>query len=70
MLCFPSGPLAIGVPGELRGYWAAHQRFGVLPWKDLVEPSLELCRTGYNMSKALWEGVTGATIIKDNPHFK
>lgn len=46
-----TGPLAIGVPGQLRGYWAAYKRFGKLPWKDLVEPAIELCENGYQMSK-------------------
>ena len=30
------GATAIGVPGELMGFWVAHQRFGALPWKSLV----------------------------------
>ncbi|KAL0272097.1 UNVERIFIED_CONTAM: hypothetical protein PYX00_005195 [Menopon gallinae] len=45
------GPLAVGVPGELAGYWAAHQRFGRLPWAKLIEPSLRICADGYNMSQ-------------------
>lgn len=45
------GPLAAGVPGELAGYWAAHQRFGRLPWTKLIEPSLRICADGYNMSQ-------------------
>ncbi|KAF5277188.1 hypothetical protein FQR65_LT03894 [Abscondita terminalis] len=43
---------AVGVPGELRGYWTAHQRFGKLPWKEIVEPSIELCESGYNITFA------------------
>uniref|UniRef100_A0A1B6C3P5 Gamma-glutamyltransferase n=1 Tax=Clastoptera arizonana TaxID=38151 RepID=A0A1B6C3P5_9HEMI len=46
-----AGALASGVPGELRGYWEAHKRFGKLPWKDILEPTLEICRDGYHMTK-------------------
>ncbi|MEM9450829.1 MAG: gamma-glutamyltransferase [Cyanobacteria bacterium P01_E01_bin.6] len=36
------GHLAAGIPGSVAGLWEAHQRFGSLPWKDLVEPSVAL----------------------------
>jgi len=38
------GHLASGVPGTVMGLWEAHQRFGLLPWADLVEPSVALAR--------------------------
>ena len=27
---------AIGVPGTVHGFWSVHQRFGSLPWADLL----------------------------------
>lgn len=38
------GHLASGVPGSVSGLWQAHQRFGVLPWADVVQPAIELAR--------------------------
>lgn len=42
-----TGALAIAVPGELKGYWEMHQKYGKLPWAALVEPTIELCRRGH-----------------------
>nr|XP_012142275.1 PREDICTED: gamma-glutamyltranspeptidase 1-like isoform X1 [Megachile rotundata] len=50
------GPLAIAVPGEVAGYWEAHQRFGKLPWADLFRPTIELCEEGYNLTKVQHDG--------------
>ncbi|NJD17976.1 MAG: gamma-glutamyltransferase [Gemmatimonadetes bacterium] len=36
------GHLAAGVPGSVMGMWEAHQRFGTLPWADLVAPAAAL----------------------------
>ncbi|KAH0810404.1 hypothetical protein GEV33_012386 [Tenebrio molitor] len=60
-----NGPLAIAVPGELRGYHAAHQRFGKLEWAKLIEPSIKLCEKGYQMSKHQYDSLTKATILND-----
>uniref|UniRef100_T1JME8 Uncharacterized protein n=1 Tax=Strigamia maritima TaxID=126957 RepID=T1JME8_STRMM len=48
-----SGGLAVAVPGELRGYWEAHTRYGILPWSDLVEPAIKMCREGITISRHL-----------------
>ncbi len=40
------GHLASGVPGTVMGMWRAHERFGTLPWADLVQPAIELAE-GY-----------------------
>ncbi|XP_057321859.1 scoloptoxin SSD14-like isoform X2 [Microplitis mediator] len=49
-----TGPLAVAVPGEIAGYWAAHQRFGKLPWADLFTDAIELCEKGWTLSQAQW----------------
>jgi gamma-glutamyltranspeptidase / glutathione hydrolase len=36
------GHLASGVPGSVAGMWAAHQKFGSLPWVELVQPAVNL----------------------------
>jgi len=41
------GGLAIGVPGTIAGLAAIHKKFGTLPWKDLVQPAVDLALNGY-----------------------
>ena len=36
------GHLAAGVPGSVHGLWAAHERFGGLPWAEVVQPAIDL----------------------------
>jgi gamma-glutamyltranspeptidase/glutathione hydrolase len=35
------GHLASGVPGTVAGMWAAHRRYGVLDWADLLQPAID-----------------------------
>jgi gamma-glutamyltranspeptidase/glutathione hydrolase len=42
-----SGYLAPGVPGTVRGLALAHQRYGKLEWKALVEPAAALAEDGF-----------------------
>ncbi|CAI4225030.1 unnamed protein product [Auanema sp. JU1783] len=46
---------AAAVPGELAGYWYTFTRFGSgkVQWKDLIEPSIRLCREGVPVSQYL-----------------
>ncbi|KAK9679351.1 hypothetical protein QE152_g40097 [Popillia japonica] len=65
------GPLAVGVPGELKGYWAAYKRFGKLPWKDLIQPSIDLCEQGYKITLSQYDSlVTDEENIKKDTHLK
>jgi gamma-glutamyltranspeptidase/glutathione hydrolase len=37
---------ASAVPGTVAGLYLAHQKFGRLPWRRLVEPAIDLARNG------------------------
>jgi gamma-glutamyltranspeptidase/glutathione hydrolase len=43
---------AAGVPGTVRGLELAHQRFGRLPWKELVRPAVALAAKGFVLDQA------------------
>jgi gamma-glutamyltranspeptidase/glutathione hydrolase len=47
------GHLAVGVPGTVAGFWFAHQRFGTLPWRELVESACRLARDGFPATPSL-----------------
>jgi gamma-glutamyltranspeptidase/glutathione hydrolase len=46
------GPGTCAVPGLPRGLGALHARFGRLPWERLVDPALEIARSGVTMPPA------------------
>ncbi len=39
--------LAVGVPGLVAGLAEIHERWGVLSWKRLIDPAIELARDGF-----------------------
>lgn len=43
--------LTIAVPGELYAYYEAHSRYGSLGWSYLVQPTLDLCFKGYELTR-------------------
>ncbi|KAL4223040.1 Gamma-glutamyltranspeptidase 1 [Mactra antiquata] len=54
-----AGGMAIGVPGEVMGLYEAYQLGGKLPWKQLFQPAIDLCRNGLKVGPALIDGMTG-----------
>jgi gamma-glutamyltranspeptidase / glutathione hydrolase len=48
-----NGIHSVTVPGAVRGWYAMHQRFGKLPWKDLFQPAIAFAEKGF----PVYEGV-------------
>lgn len=51
------GGQAAAVPGTVAGMWAAHQRYGKLPWQDLVLPAAKLADEGFYPAPILVDAV-------------
>ena len=47
------GPSAVAVPGNLRGWFLMQQRYGRLPWADVVEPAIRAAARGFAVSPYL-----------------
>ena len=53
-----TGHRAVGVPGTVAGLWEAHQRHGKLPWRDVIEPAVQLAERGFQVPPLLAERAT------------
>ncbi|KAI8265125.1 Glutathione hydrolase proenzyme [Colletotrichum sp. SAR11_239] len=65
------GGLASGVPGELRGLEYLHNKYGRLPWADLVAPSIKIARFGFRVNEDLVKYMNAVTpngnFLTDDP---
>lgn len=66
-----TGGLSVAVPGELKGYWELHKKYGKLPWATLVEPTIKLCKEGHIVTPYLARIFNiSATKIKNEPSMR
>ena len=56
--------LSSGVPGTVYGLYLAHQRFGLLPWKELIEPAIVLAEDGFHVTATLANSLSKETNIR------
>lgn len=54
-----TGHLAAGVPGSVAGLWALHQKFGTRPWRELIEPAIELAERGFTVDAEFSSEIDG-----------
>ena len=55
----PSDMRNVAVPGTVMGFWEAHQRFGSMPWSELVQPAVKLAEEGYVLSDGEADATAG-----------
>lgn len=51
------GYRASGIPGTVRGFELAHEKYGHKPWKELLEPAVHLARDGFPVGWGLAESL-------------
>ena len=57
------GLKSVGVPGTVAGLFLAHQKYGKLPWADLVQPAIDLAENGFALT---WSLANAAIAFKTN----
>lgn len=62
---YRAGPRAAGVPGSVRGLALAHEKFGSLPWADLVRPAVTLAEHGFPVSETLARSLNSQLFVDD-----
>ncbi|KAH9485370.1 Glutathione hydrolase proenzyme 1 [Psilocybe cubensis] len=61
------GGLSVGIPGEVLGLEEAHRRWGTMPWKRLVAPSINLAN-GWEVDRELARRIPWfADLMLNNP---
>ncbi|MFA7666958.1 MAG: gamma-glutamyltransferase family protein [Burkholderiaceae bacterium] len=64
------GPDSVTVPGVIAGWVALHEKFGKLPFADLMAPAIELAERGFGVTPVVrrkW--AAQAPVLKDQPGF-
>ncbi|MFG0400488.1 gamma-glutamyltransferase [Pseudomonas sp. zjy_11] len=49
------GARAAGVPGTVMGLWEAHQKFGKLPWSELLTPAIGYAKNGFKVAEKQYQ---------------
>lgn len=52
----PLGPLPVSVPGCVDGWAELHKKFGKLPFKDVLQPTIRYAREGFPLTEVIASG--------------
>jgi len=53
---------AVGVPGTVAGLYLAHQKYGKLPWDQIVWPSVQYAREGFTLDA--WQAYSFNRLVR------
>jgi gamma-glutamyltranspeptidase / glutathione hydrolase len=62
-----NGHLASGVPGAVAGLYEMHQKHGSMPWKNLVQPAIDLAQNGFVVDEHLSRAIGNDERLIDFP---
>jgi len=55
------GAHAVGIPGSVAGAFEVYEKFGSLPFNDLIQPAIDLAKNGYRVTKKQAASLNNAT---------
>ena len=55
------GANAVGIPGSVAGTFEVYEKFGTLPFKELIQPSIDLARNGFKVTEKQANSINSAT---------
>lgn len=61
------GGRSVGVPGVVKMLEQAHQQYGTLPWRELLQPAIQLAEDGFEISPRLHRLLQSDPALRDNP---
>ena len=64
------GIRSIGVPGTVDGLYHFHKKYGKLPWKVLIQPSIDLSKNGFKMTNGLFNSIKNQYFHKSKKYLK
>ncbi len=64
------GHLASGVPGSVDGMVKIYEKFGTINWDELIDPSIEVARNGFMVTKKQARGLNNVkeSLLSANDH--
>lgn len=57
-----SGAFAVGIPGSVAGVFEVYEKLGSLPFKELIQPSIDLARHGFRITEKQANSLNSKTV--------